>query len=180
MRSYKVEGVILKRSNFSEADKIVTVFTKQLGKIKVLAKGVRRIKSRRAPHLELFNRVELILHLGKTFDLVTEVRVIDDYSAPKSNLTLSGYLFYLSEVLDKILPEHQPHPELFAMFLIVLGDLGNQGANAQEQVKHFIVQLLWNLGYLPNGQYPKIGVTTFVEDVVEKRIRSKKFLEEIL
>lgn len=179
MRSYKVEGIILKRSNFAETDKIVTVFTKRLGKIKVLAKGVRRIHSRRAPHLEMFNHVELVLHNGKTFDSVTEVRVIDDYPVPKADLKLSSYLFYLSEVLDKILPEHQPHPEIFVSLLSTLSNLSDLGANSQEQVKKFVVQLVWDLGYLPHGEYPKMGVTDFVEGIVEKRIKSKKFLEEI-
>ncbi len=173
MRSYKVVGIILKRSNFSEADKLVTVFTKELGKIKVLAKGVRRINSRRAPHLELFNQVELVLHSGKTFDTITEARVINDYSSPKSDLKLSGYLFYLVEVIDKILPEHQPHPEIFTDLVSCFKSL------KQDKIKIFVVELLWSLGYLPKGQYPKLGVTDYVESVVEKRIRSKKFLEEI-
>ena len=138
-----------------------------------MAKGVRRIKSRRAPHLELFNHVELVLHTGKTFDTITEAKIIDDYSMLKQQLKLSGLLFYLCEVIDKILPEHQPHPELFEIFLKSLPNLN------QDKVKKFVVELLWNLGYLPKGEYPKLGITQFVENIVEKRIRSKKFLEEI-
>ncbi len=181
MKSLKIRGIILKRSNFGEADKLVTIFSRDHGKMKVLAKGVRRIKSRRAAHLELFNFVEVLLHHGKTFDSITEVKTLDDYSPAKKDLKLSGYLFYTSEVLDKILPEHQPHPDLFVLFLSTLSDLSNLGANSQGQelVKKFVIQLLWDLGYLPKGQYPKLGITDFVESVVEKRIRSKKFLDEI-
>lgn len=174
MRSYKVEGIILKRSNFAETDKIITVFTKRLGKIKVLAKGVRRIHSRRAPHLEMFNYVELMLHSGKTFDAIIEAKVINDYSSFKADLKLTGYLFYLSEVLDKILPERQPHPEIFSNLVTTL-----HSPITEDLVKKFVVQLVWDLGYLPKGEYPKMGVTDFVEEIVEKRIRSKKFLEEI-
>lgn len=176
MRNSKISGIILRRTNFGEADKMITVFSRELGKMKILAKGVRRIKSRRAPHLELFNQVELVIHEGKTFQTVTEAKVVNDLANLKSDLKLSGYLFYLSEVIDKILPEHQPHPEIFGSFL---GILGNLRGNPEEKVKKFVVQLLWNLGYLPKGEYPKLGVTTFVENIVEKRIRSKKFLEEI-
>lgn len=179
MRSYKVEGIILARSNFSEADKLVTIFTKQFGKMKVVAKGVRRLNSRRAPHLELANHVEAVLHTGKTFDAVIEVKTLDDYGELKKDLKLSGYLFYLVEVLGRILPEHQPHPEIFCLLLSILSDLSNLGENQQKQVKQFVVQLLWELGYLPKGEYPKMGITDFVEQVIEKRVRSKKFLEEI-
>jgi len=65
MKSYKAEGIVIKRKNFGEADRILTVFTKKYGKIKVLAKGVRRITSRRGPNVELFNQVELVLHQGR-------------------------------------------------------------------------------------------------------------------
>lgn len=176
MRNFKVSGIILKRTNFAELDKLITIFSNELGRIKILAKGIRRIKSRRAPHLELFNHVELVLHEGKTFPTVTEARIINDYSLTKSDLKLTGYLFYLCEVIDKILPEHQSHPEVFILFLSVLSNLET---NPQEKVKKFVVELLWNLGYLPKGQYPNLGITDFVENIVEKRIKSKKFLEGI-
>lgn len=176
MRREKVEGIVIKRTNFGEADKILTVFTKGRGKIKVLAKGIRKIKSRRAPHLELFNQVQLVLHKGRTFDTIIEARVLADYTALKSNLKLSGYLFYMAEVVDKILPEHQLHPDVLDILIRTVRSLGS---TRDAGVKEFVVELLWSLGYLPKGEYPKIGVTSFVENIVEKRIRSKKFLEEI-
>jgi len=173
VRSRKIEGIILKRSNFGEADKIVTIFTREEGKIKVLAKGIRRLKSHRAPHLELFNLVELVVSDGKTFSTVTEAKTIANHSILKSDLKITGFLFYLSEFLDKILPEHQPHPEVFAGLLASLPEL------SESKVKTFIVESMWNLGYLPKGEYPRNGVTDFVESIVEKRINSKKFLNEI-
>lgn len=178
MRSHKVEGLILKRSNLGEADKLLTIFTRRRGKIKVLAKGVRRIKSRRAPHLELFNQVELLLYDGKTFPQVSEVRTINEFVAPKSDLQLTGYFFYLAEVIDKILPDEQPHVEVYKKLLNTMSDPELKN-NSQGKIKEFVVQLLWELGYLPKGEYPKLGLTDFVEVIVERRIRSKKFLEKI-
>ena len=175
MSSYKLQGVVLKRSNFGETDKILTIFTKELGKIKALAKGVRKIKSHRAPHLELFNQVEIYVHHGQTFDLLTEAKTINNFSNLKSDLKLSGYLFYISEILDKILPENQPHEEVYISLLNCLRNLSdNEG-----KVKEFIVQLLWNLGYLSKDQFPRQGVTAAVEEIIEKPIKSKKFLAEI-
>lgn len=173
LNSSKVEGVVLARKNFSEADKIITLFTREQGKIKVLAKGVRRIKSRRAPHLELFNHVSLILHKGKAFYIVTEAKTISKIDV---DLKVAAYLFYLCEVLDKILPEHQPHEEIFDNLISVMR---HPELVSRTPVKNFVVESLWNLGYLPKGQYPKLGVTNFVESVVERKIRSKKFLEEL-
>ncbi|PIZ97846.1 MAG: DNA repair protein RecO, partial [Candidatus Levybacteria bacterium CG_4_10_14_0_2_um_filter_35_8] len=55
MNSYKTEGIVIKRRNLGEADKILTIFTKRYGKIQVKAPGIRKINSRRSPHVELLN-----------------------------------------------------------------------------------------------------------------------------
>lgn len=178
MRNSTVSAIVLKRSNFSEADKIMTLFTKERGKVKVLAKGVRRIKSRRASHLELFNYLNVVLHQGKNFDFVTEAKAVEQYSFSKKDLEKTGYLFYLSEVLDQILPEEQAHPDIFEDLIFTLNQV-QTSSQPQRQVKEFVVQLLWSLGYLPKGDYPKDGVTDFVEQITERKIRSKKFLDEI-
>lgn len=153
---------------------MVTAFTAELGKVTFVAKGLRRINSRRAPHLELFNLVNLVVSNSSRWRIITDATIINAYDETKKDLKRAGYLFYVSEVLDKILPEDQAHPKLFELLEDFLGqDL------TERNVKNFIVELLWNLGYLPPGQYPKLGVTDFVESIVEKRIRSKRFLEEI-
>ena len=180
MLSSKLTAIVLKRSNFSEADKLVTVFSKERGKVKIIAKGTRRIKSRRAPHLELFNLVDIILHKGKVFDLITEAKSSQQYSLSKKNLEKTTYLFYISEVLDQIMPEEQPHPEVFDLLVDVLSHAELVSASQmQKLVKEFVIQMVWNLGYLPKGEYLKNGVTDFVEQISERKIRSKKFLEEI-
>ncbi|KKR32290.1 MAG: repair protein RecO protein, partial [Candidatus Gottesmanbacteria bacterium GW2011_GWC2_39_8] len=86
MRTYKTEGIILRRINFGEADRLITIFSKHYGKQKVLGKGVRKIKSRRAPHLELFNRSVIFLHRGKNFDIITEAQTINSFSDLRKDL----------------------------------------------------------------------------------------------
>ncbi len=178
MRNYKTSGIILARRNFSEADKILTVLTPNLGKISVLAKGVRRLKSRRAPHLELFNEVELVLHQGRRFDIVTESKVLNNFPALRNDLKLVGFAYYLTEVIAKILPDRQSHPEIYSLCHSGLSRI-SLAPNSQNLVKEIVIELLWELGYLPRRQYPKIGVTNFVESIIEKKINSKKFLESI-
>ena len=67
MVGFKTEGIILRRRDFGEADRILTVFSLHRGKISVIAKGVRRITSRRAGNVELLNRVQMFLYPGKQF-----------------------------------------------------------------------------------------------------------------
>ncbi len=182
MRTEKLHGLVLKRKNFGEADRLVTIFTLEKGKITLLGKGIRRIKSHRAPHLELFNEVELLTHQGRSFDLITEAKLISSFVTLKSDLELSGYGFYLTEVLDRILPEKVAHEKIFFELLSTLQQLNRLKNNrqfAESAVKEFIVKLLWDPGYLPRGQYPEIGLTDFIESIVERKIQSKEFLESL-
>ena len=82
MRGYKVEGIIIKRRDQGEADRIITLFSRSKGKISLKAKGVRQSNSRRAGSLELFNRVKAGVARGHSdLDILTEVEVLDAYSS---------------------------------------------------------------------------------------------------
>jgi DNA repair protein RecO (recombination protein O) len=173
VRTQKLRGIIIKRTNFGEADRIITVFSCEQGKINCLAKGVRRIKSRRAPHLELFHEVNLVLHESRGWGIITQAAAFP--LAFANHLPSVAYAFYAAEVVDKLLPEHQPHEDVYQL----LRKFFRQEILDESKTKEFVVCLLWRLGYLPRGQYPKEGVTAFVESVAEKKVKSRKFLEEV-
>ena len=69
---YRAEGVIIHRRSYGEADRFLTIFTKHHGKIRVLAKGIRKITSKRAPHLDTLSIVSLVVYTGKSIDTVGE------------------------------------------------------------------------------------------------------------
>jgi DNA repair protein RecO (recombination protein O) len=170
VRTAKLTGIIIKRSNFGDASKYLTVFSRERGKIRLIAKGIRKIKSRRASHLELFNSTSIQTYQ----DIIVEAKIINDYSNLKAGLKTTGYLFYLAEVLDKMLPEHEPHELVFDKLVQSL-----TGLNSLTSLKNIVVELMWDLGYLPKGQYPKGSLTDFIESIVERKIRSKKFIEQL-
>lgn len=176
-RREKTEAVVLKRTNIGEADKLVTLFTRSLGKIRVKAPGIRRINSRRAPHLELFNHIEVSLNRSQNALVVSEVQLIDGYASLKDQISQVGLAFYICEVVDRLLPESQSHPSVYDLLTQVLADLSTPGGG-ERNTKEFIVQLLWELGFLPKGEYPKMGVTAFVEDIIENKIKSRKFIDQ--
>lgn len=181
-RSARVSGIILSRQNYGEADKIVVAYTKEFGKMRLKATGIRRLNSKRAPHLELFNEVDMLLHLGRSYPLITEARLISNYTNLKANLDLCALAFYLAEVMDKLLPDNQPLPVVYDYLvnaLVRLNAPGIQKAEALRSIKEFILYLTRELGYLPRDQYPTASLNDFVETVTEKRIRSKRFIDEI-
>ncbi len=182
MRSVHLEGIVLKRLNSGEADKLLTLFTLSRGKVIVLAKGTRRIQSRRAPHLELFNLVTLELHQGKGLPVVTEARSKLSFDRLKSDLTFSAYTFYLAEVLDRLLPEGEPHEEVFVDALETLKALDSSKPDdnqAASLLKSFVVKTLWNLGFLPRGQFPEVGVTAYLETIIERPMKSRRFIDKL-
>lgn len=172
MRSYRIEGIVIRRKNFGEADRILTLFTKNQGKIKILAKGVRRITSRRGPNIELFNQVHLSVHKGRTFDILTEAAVLNTYSQIKKNLDLVGLAFHVCEVVDGLCPEHQSHPKVYDLMLLVFNEL-NTGL-----VHSFERNLLTELGYLPK-EHKELDTTLFIEKILERKLKTRRIISKL-
>lgn len=145
MVGFKTEGIILKRRNFGEADRILTVFSLHRGKISVMAKGVRRITSRRAGNIELLNRVQMFLHPGKQFLILTEASSLDTYQKLKEDLTLSTYAYHILELTDKLTAEGQENPILYMNLVEVLKRLSNNPR--QILIRAYEVKILSLMGF---------------------------------
>ncbi|MCL5020033.1 MAG: DNA repair protein RecO [Patescibacteria group bacterium] len=92
MRSFKAEGIIIKRKNFGEADRIITVLTRNQGKIQIKAAGVRKIQSRRSPHVELLNHSILFIYKGRgNLPVLTEAQTVNSFQDIKNDLTKTGF-----------------------------------------------------------------------------------------
>lgn len=180
MRAYKTEGIILKRTNFGEADRILTIFTKHYGKIKVLAKGVRKITSRRGPNVELFNWTILFLSSGKNFDLLTEAEVKDSFSSLRKNLTKVGLAYYLCELVDGLCPERQEHREVFNLLTETLQQLAiSLQPSVADVILDFELKLLQELGYWPRNRQPPMNLEKFIEGILQRKLKTPKFLEKL-
>ena len=123
MRNFRTEGIIIKRRNFNEADRLLTVMTRDYGKIQIKAAGVRKITSRRGAHIELLNYTALHLYRGKTFSILTEAKVIDDFSPIKEHFGKVGFAYHLCELVDGLCPENQENRNVFFLLQRTLRDL---------------------------------------------------------
>ena len=157
MLGFKTEGIILKRKDFGEADRLLTVFSLHRGKISVLAKGVRRITSRRGGNIELLNRVQIFLHPGKNFLILTEATALDTFEKLKEDLTLSTYAFHIIELVDKLEAENQENRILYDMLVGVLRKL--ESNPRQIFIRAFEVKILSNLGFWSTDQIYGISST---------------------
>lgn len=177
MRSFKTLAIVINRKNFGEADRILTVFTKDKGKIKVIAKGVRRIKSRRSSQIELLNLSVLSISDHK-IPILTEAESIKYFPDLKSNLKKTGVAFYICELVDGLTAEGEQHPEVFALIEQALDRLESE-ENYKSIVSEFEQNLLSNLGFWPREQLLMEDSGGYIEDLMEKQLKTKRILRDI-
>ncbi len=150
-RLYRTEAVILRRSDFGEADRLLTLFTARYGKRRVLAKGTRKTTSRRAGHVELFNRAELQLATGRNLDIVTDAQIVDAYKRLHEELPRLSYAYYAAELLDKLTGDDEESPPLYSLLVDTLHALDTMPSMALDLVaRYFELHVLNLLGYRPN------------------------------
>jgi DNA repair protein RecO (recombination protein O) len=100
-RLYKTEAIVLRTMNLGEADRVLTVLTPRLGKLRVIGKGVRRPRSRLGGGLEPFSDVQLVLAVGRTFDVITSVAIEDPHLGLRDDLEATAGAWYLVELADR-------------------------------------------------------------------------------
>src|SRR6266436_5221573 len=138
-RSYSIEAIILKRTDYGEADRILTLFTATRGKMHAIAKGTRRPVSKKAGHLELLNRSQLQLALGRNLDIVTQAEGRENFLHLRTDLWHMTCGFYLAELVDRFIEEHTQHANLYHLLLETLRYLDADALALQGQHSQGIV-----------------------------------------
>jgi recombinational DNA repair protein (RecF pathway) len=134
MRSFKTEGIIIKRRDYGEADRILTVMTREYGKLKINAKGVRKITSRRSAHIELLNYSILHLYKAHSMAVLTEVKMLEDFSPIKENFDKVGLAYHLCELVDGLCPENQENRNVYFLLQKTLFELSRK----KEMINSFL------------------------------------------
>lgn len=113
MPTFSDEGVVLRTIKLGEADRIVTFVTPEHGKVRAVAKGIRKPKSKLAGRLEPITHVSMMCWKGRELDVVTQVQVIDHFRAIREDLDRMPPAFTMLEAVDQVAVERQPAPRLF-------------------------------------------------------------------
>jgi DNA repair protein RecO (recombination protein O) len=114
-RRYVTDAIVLSRFDLGEADRVLTLITPQHGKLKAIAKGIRRPSSRLGGSLEPFAELNVALARGRTFDVVTEVRVGHAWLRLRDRLESAATAWYLAELADRSLEERHEAEPLYAL-----------------------------------------------------------------
>lgn len=148
-RSFRVDAVVLRHSDFGEADRLLTLFTRQLGKTRAIAKGARKIASRKAGHIEPFTHVRLQLAKGKDMLLITQADTVDAYLSLRDDLVLTSHAAYVLELLDRFsFEEGTEHPSTFRLLTETLARLASQ-EDVWVVLRYYEMRLLDHVGFRP-------------------------------
>ena len=168
--SYTSEGIVLARRNYGEADRILVVYSKLHGRVSLIAKGVRRLKSKKRGHIEVFNLINFQAISGRGLDIMTEADVINDFKDVRISLKKVSLAYYFMEVIGKITHEGEANTGIF--------NLLKEGLEALKTTKElkklrldFILKLLTQMGYWPHGKVLD-NPDQELEKVIERNISS--------
>jgi DNA repair protein RecO (recombination protein O) len=171
-RTYTSEGIVLARRNYGEADRIISLFSLEHGRISLIAKGVRRPKSRKRGHVEIFSRIKFQAVRGRGIDLMLEAEVFDDFAGIRKSLKKVSLAYYFCEVVGKITHENEKNTELYKLILRGFENLKNT-IELKKLRLEFVGELLMIMGYWPNGrQIPDSDRQ--LEEAVERQIFSAR------
>ncbi len=151
MPAYKATGLVLHRLNLGENDKILTLYTREHGKLSAVAKGARRVTSRISGATELFTQSRLLLATGKSLDIVTQCEIRESFPGLRSDLALLARATYFCELLDRLTLEHDAtaSEDLFDLTVSALYLLQRAAAFPDVIVHSYELHLLATLGYAP-------------------------------
>lgn len=151
-RLYRTHAVILRRRDYSDADRILTVFTPNYGKLELIAKGARKTTSRKAGHLELFGHSSLLVAKARTWDIITEAVSVESFPALRNDLDKIGRANYLAELVDSFTEtgdENQPIWDLMILALQELDAMETDSPAAPLLQQWFQLHILALAGFQP-------------------------------
>ena len=178
-KTYATEGIILARRNIGEADRLLTIYTKHYGKVKVVAKGVRRTTSRKRGSLELFTQVKLFAVKGKTFDIITEVETKENFNNWRRDLLRVGVAYHLTEVINRLTRENQEHRKVYDLLFTAFNRLNDfPDEKLSTYAAAFKKAVLTELGFL-NEDRGRTDYDAYIEELIQGHLRTKRFLRSL-
>jgi DNA repair protein RecO (recombination protein O) len=147
-RTYQTQGIVLRQSKLGEFDKIITVYSPESGKLRAVAKGACRPRSKLGGNVETLTHSLMFLARGRNLDIITQSQTINGFQSLKSDLRRLARALYVLELIDLFTGEGGENRPLFDLLLETLDRLSQPEAN-EVVLRYFELHLLHHLGYRP-------------------------------
>ena len=152
MALYRDEGIVIRTQKLGEADRIITLFTREHGRVRAVAKGVRRTKSKFGARLEPASHVDIQLYTGKTFDVVTQVEAVENYgdaiSSDYQKWTIASSILEAAERFSA--NEGEPALQQFLLLSGALKALAHESHDPSLILDAYLLRSLSIAGYAPS------------------------------
>ena len=145
----KTEAIILKTADLGEADQLLTIYSKEFGKIRVIARGIKRLESKLRYHLEPLTYNQLILIEGKSFRIVKDAILLDEFLLMRKELEKTKIAYKIAELIDQAIVDEEKDEKIWSLLLKTLKNL-NVGHSTSNIAKDFQNSLIRLLGYDPS------------------------------
>ncbi len=169
MHFLKSEGIIINRLTLRDADKLLTIFTPDYGKLVCYARGVHNIRSSRLTKLNIFSRIKFELVVKGNHKVLTHVDLLSSYRHNKTNLVHIQRMFQIGELINELTPEEQAQPEIYDLLETALTHLSR--FSTPEYLYRFKLKLLHLLGYGRNDLQPQT-IDAYIESILEHPLRT--------
>lgn len=178
---YKTEGIVIKRNNWGERDKLLFIYSQDFGKILIKAKSLQKKEAKLKESLEPFNHLHLMMAHGRSIDTIVGAVIINSFPSLKSHLPLVAAAYYLSEIIDKLIVGPEKDERIWQLILKAFYFL-NQNNLEPMKIKELLAKFEWHLlsylGYQPISA--KASYLDFIQNLSGQKIESFKFLQQII
>lgn len=148
-RTFRTHAIILKRRDFGEADRLLTILTPDRGKFDVIAKGARKPTSHKTGHVELFTRTDMLINKGREIDIISQVELVEPYIGIREDLSRGAYASYAVELLDRFAAEGDvDYTSLFELLDETLARLCVDD-DPRLAIRYYEIRLLDVIGFRP-------------------------------
>jgi DNA repair protein RecO (recombination protein O) len=150
-RLFRTEAVILRRYDFGEADRLLTLYTPEYGKLRAIAKGARRPNGRQTGHVELFTRAKMLIARGRELHVVSQAEMIDPYLPLHEDLERGGYAHHFVELLDNFTEDEEQNRSAYELLRSALSWISeaDHSVDLQLAARFYELKLLELVGFQP-------------------------------
>jgi DNA repair protein RecO (recombination protein O) len=173
MNNFKTDGIIIKRTSSGEADSVLTFLTPYYGKMHAIAKGSRKITSKRAPNLELFCKTSFLIYRGKNSLYVQEAKALATYEHMKKNLDYIQNAYQIAELIAILTRENQ---EIDGVYDLLSASFDRLNEGMRFNMNEYKYRLLLLLGFL-SEEKKEYDLDSYIEEIAQRRLYTARIYE---
>ena len=145
----KTEAIVLKTADLGEADRLLTIYTKEFGKIQVVARGVKKLESKLRYHLESLSYILLILVHGKNLKIVKDAALKDQFLSMRKDLEKIKIAYKITDLIDELIVGEEKDEDIWFLILKTIQAINGNEISVDIALQEFQDNLLKLLGYDP-------------------------------